>query len=128
MNKTKKATQETKESKEIFNFAELDFNKVEDIVKRKQEEKYRKDQLVTRYPLCGGVTLSIYDTDKDYDYGTLNIYGVSINVTFRGGKNGMFCSYPSVKTSKGEYSQMVNNFSKAFNSVIKEVLEKHYEE
>lgn len=114
--------------KEIFNYAEIDFNKVDDIVKLAEVTEYKKGLNRYQYPLCGGVTLIIYETDKDYDFGNLNIYGVSINVVIRAGKKGMFLSYPSVKNSKGEYTNQVTNYSKNLINIINEVLNAHYEE
>lgn len=121
MKKNEKAT-ENKATKEIFNSVELDFNTIDSIISRAVT-----DGKTTKYPLCGGVTLCITDSDKDYDFGFLCVYGIYINITFRTAKTGkMFVSYPSVKTTKGEYKNVVTNYSKSFNEIISQVVARHY--
>ena len=84
----------------------------------------------TRYNLGEGVSLDIYDGDT-YDYGSLNVYGLVVSVTFRmiskGERAGeVFASYPQYKAKDGTYKAHVNNFSKPLNDAIKKALEMHY--
>lgn len=86
----------------------------------------------TRYVLGEGVSLDIYDGDT-YDYGSLNVYGLVVSVTFRmiskGERAGeVFVSYPQYKAKDGTYKPYVKNFSKPLNDAIKKVLEVHYSE
>ena len=86
-----------------------------------------KDGGATRYRLAEGIYLGIVESDKDYDFGYIEVYGFSINVTIRGGKNGMFVSFPSTKTKKGDYVDLARCFDKNFHTTVKSVLEKVYE-
>ena len=122
MKKGNTETKGKKEEKKLFNVASIHFNSIDDIIEGKEVNGKR-----TSYPLYGGVTLTITDTDKDYDFGQLNVFGLCVNVTIFSGKEGMFISYPSYKNKDGEYVNLVNNFDKDFNSIIKEVLARHYE-
>lgn len=84
----------------------------------------------TRYVLGEGVVLDIYDGDT-YDYGSLNVYGLVVSVTFRmiskGERAGeIFMSYPQYKAKDGTYKSHVKNFSKPLNDAIKKALEMHY--
>lgn len=84
----------------------------------------------TRYNLGEGVSLDIYDGDT-YDYGSLNVYGLVVSVTFRmiskGERAGeVFVSYPQYKAKDGTYKAHVKNFSKPLNDAIKKALEMHY--
>ena len=77
-----------------------------------------------------GVALDIYEGDT-YDYGSLNVYGLVVSVTFRmiskGERAGeVFVSYPQYKAKDGTYKPYVKNFSKPLNDAIKKVLEVHY--
>ena len=86
----------------------------------------------TRYVLGEGVVLDIYEGDT-YDYGSLNVYGLVVSVTFRmiskGERAGeVFVSYPQYKAKDGTYKAHVKNFSKPLNDAIKKALEMHYSE
>ena len=86
----------------------------------------------TRYNLGEGVSLDIYDGDT-YDFGSLNVYGLVVSVTFRmiskGERAGeVFVSYPQYKAKDGTYKPYVKNFSKPLNDAIKKALEVHYSE
>lgn len=83
-----------------------------------------------RYILGEGVSLDIYEGDT-YDYGSLNVYGLVVSVTFRmiskGERAGeVFVSYPQYKAKDGTYKAHVKNFSKPLNDAIKKALEMHY--
>ena len=84
----------------------------------------------TRYVLGEGVALDIYEGDT-YDFGSLNVYGLVVTVTFRmiskGERAGeVFVSYPQYKAKDGTYKAHVKNFSKPLNDAIKKALEMHY--
>lgn len=114
---------EESEEKKIFNQGDVVFDDLETIVNGKEVKDF-----TTKYPLAKGVTLTITDTEKDYDYGFLCVYGIYINITIRPTKKGtMFVSYPSVKDGRGGYKNVVTNYSKVFNDVINQVLARHYE-
>lgn len=86
----------------------------------------------TRYVLGEGVSLDIYEGDT-YDYGSLNVYGLVVSVTFRmiskGERAGeVFVSYPQYKAKDGTYKPYVKNFSKSLNDAIKKALEMNYSE
>ena len=90
------------------------------------------DKGATRYVLGEGVALDIYEGDT-YDYGSLNVYGLVVSVTFRmiskGERAGeVFVSYPQYKAKDGTYKPYVKNFSKPLNDAIKKALEMHYTE
>ena len=83
-----------------------------------------------RYILGEGVALDIYEGDT-YDFGSLNVYGLVVSVTFRmiskGERAGeVFVSYPQYKAKDGTYKSHVKNFSKPLNDAIKKALEMHY--
>ena len=83
-----------------------------------------------RYILGEGVALDIYEGDT-YDFGSLNVYGLVVSVTFRmiskGERAGeVFVSYPQYKAKDGTYKPYVKNFSKPLNDAIKKALEMHY--
>ena len=85
-----------------------------------------------RYILGEGVALDIYEGDT-YDFGSLNVYGLVVSVTFRmiskGERAGeVFVSYPQYKAKDGTYKSHVKNFSKPLNDAIKKALEMHYTE
>lgn len=85
----------------------------------------------TTYILGEGVNLDIFEDEKS-DYGSLNIYGVVIRVTFREIKKGekagnVFVSYPQYKNGSGEYVPYVINYSKELNKAINKALEMHYD-
>lgn len=86
-----------------------------------------KEGGATRYRLADGIYLGIVESDRDYDFGYIEVFGFSVNVTIRGGKNGMFISFPSAKTKKGEYVDLARCYDKAFHSTVKALLEKLYE-
>ena len=84
----------------------------------------------TRYVLGEGVALDIYEGET-YDFGSLNVYGLVVSVTFRmiskGERAGeVFVSYPQYKAKDGTYKAHVKNFSKPLNDAIKKALEMHY--
>ena len=84
----------------------------------------------TRYVLGEGVALDIYEGDT-YDFGSLNVFGLVVSVTFRliskGERAGeVFVSYPQYKAKDGTYKAYVKNFSKPLNDAIKKALEMHY--
>ena len=84
----------------------------------------------TRYILGEGVAMDIYEGDT-YDYGSLNVYGLVVSVTFRmiskGERAGeVFVSYPQYKAKDGTYKPYVKNSSNPLNDAIKKVLEVHY--
>ena len=85
-----------------------------------------KEGGATRYCLADGIYLGIVESDKDYDYGYIEVFGFSINVTIRGGKNGMFISFPSAKTKKGDYVDFARCYDKGFHATVKLLLEKLY--
>lgn len=121
MRKTNK-TETTAQNNKVFNACDLQFDKLENIIKNKEV----KDSC-TKYPLLEGVTLTIYDTDKDYDFGSLCVFGLNVNVTFRPSKKGvMFVSYPSTQTKKGEWKDLVMNYSESMRAIIDEVVTEHY--
>lgn len=86
-----------------------------------------KEGGATRYCLADGIYLGIVEIDKDYDFGYIEVFGFSINVTIRSGKNGMFISFPSAKTKKGDYTDLVRCYDKNFHGAVKSLLEKLYE-
>lgn len=90
----------------------------------------KMDKGGTRYVLGKGVALDIYEGDT-YDYGSLNVYGLVVSVTFRmiskGERAGeVFMSYPQYKSKDGTYKAHVKNFSKPLNDAIKKALEMQY--
>ena len=110
-------------NKEVFNKGEIKFFTLDKIL---SEKCVNDDGNIVKYPLQTGVTLTIIDTDNNYDFGTLNMFGVSINITFRNTKNGMMAFYPSYKKSNGEYANLVTSYSKSLNEIIKAVVSAHY--
>lgn len=85
----------------------------------------------TRYQLGEAVTMDICEAD-DHDYGSLNLYGVVIMLSFRliskGERKGeVFVSYPQYKNKAGEYKPFVTNYSKGLNASMKAVLKAHYD-
>lgn len=112
------------ERKEIFNKVDIEFNSMDYIFEKAYIPENNSD--VTIYPLAQGINLSIVRTDKETDYGTLNVLGVAIMGTIRNTKKGFMFSYPQYKKD-GEWKQYVTNYSKEFNAIIKDVLTKHYE-
>ena len=69
---------------------------------------------------------------EEHDYGSLNLYGVVIMLSFReitkGERKGdVFVSYPQYKNKAGEYKPFVTNYSKGLNASIKAVLKAHYD-
>lgn len=111
----------TTEKKEAFNPGYIEWYDCKTAM-----EGLRKTEKRTDIPLGKGVTMSIFESSKDYDFGSINVFGFSINVTYRNGKNGMFLSFPSVKTAKGDYSNLVSCFDKDFHALAREVLEAFY--
>ena len=85
-----------------------------------------KEGGATRYCLADGIYLGIVETEKDFDFGYIEVFGFSINVTIRGGKNGMFISFPSAKSKKGDYVDLARCYDKNFHSAVKLLLEKLY--
>ena len=108
---------------EVFNKGELDFMSLEEIL---AEKLVNEDGNIVKYPLRTGVTLTIIDNDDDFDFGSLNIFGVSINVTFRDTKKGVMMFYPSYKKSINKYANLVTSYSKSLNEIIKSVVSAHY--
>lgn len=96
----------------------IDADKI--IASREDTEKY------TKYTLYNGIELVIVNSDKDYDFGSLKLFGVSINVTFRQTKNGYRMMYPSYKTNGNEYKNHVTSYNKDLNALINSILEFHY--
>ena len=85
----------------------------------------------TRYQLGEGVSMDICE-GEEHDYGSLNLYGVVIMLSFReitkGERKGeVFVSYPQYKNKAGEYKPFVTNYSKVLNASIKAVLKAHYD-
>lgn len=85
----------------------------------------------TRYRLGEGVSMDICE-GEEHDYGSLNLYGVVIMLSFReitkGERKGdVFVSYPQYKNKAGEYKPFVTNYSKGLNASIKAVLKSHYD-
>lgn len=85
----------------------------------------------TRYIIGEGLSLDIVETDSDTDYGSLNVYGVVVKVTYRTIKNGdragrVFASMPSVKTKDGSYNNLVTVYNKDIVMAINRVLGHHY--
>lgn len=122
----KNKTNETKETKkEVFNKGNIKWYDIETVLTQAVEEEN-----VKRYPLQMGVTLSIYDTERDSDFAVLNVFGVAINcsVMYSNKKSSYFLSMPSYKNKKGEYVNLVNSYDSALNSLINELLETHYAE
>lgn len=84
-----------------------------------------------RYILGEGVSVDIYEGDT-YDYGSLNVYGLVVSVTFRmiskGERAGeVFVSYPQYNAKDGTYKAYVKNFSKPLNEAINKALAMHYD-
>lgn len=125
MKKNANTTNNATENKsERIDYFKAILNKVEDIIANATKNEKGN---ATRYELADGVLLTIVDSDKERDLGSLNIYGLSVNVSIAMGKNGAFVSYPSYKAKDGSYKDLVTSYSKALNDTIKEVLAKHYE-
>lgn len=80
----------------------------------------------TKYTLYNGIELVIVGTDKDYDYGALKLFGLSVNVTFRETKNGYRMMYPSYKKNNGDYVNLVTSFNSDMNGLVNKILEYHY--
>lgn len=85
----------------------------------------------TRYQLGEGVSMDICE-GEEHDYGSLNLYGVVIMLSFReitkGERKGdIFVSYPQYKNKAGEYKPFVTNYSKGLNVSMKAVLKAHYD-
>lgn len=80
----------------------------------------------TKYVLYNGIELVIINSDKDYDFGSLRLFGVKINVTFRQTKNGFRMLYPSYKTNGNEYKDHAISYNKDLNALINTILEYHY--
>ena len=85
----------------------------------------------TRYQLGEGVSMDICE-GEEHDYGSLNLYGVVIMLSFReitkGERKGdVFVSYPQYKNKAGEYKPFVTNYSKGLNASMKAVLKAHYD-
>ena len=85
----------------------------------------------TRYQLGEGVSMDICE-GEEHDYGSLNLYGVVIMLSFReitkGERKGdIFVSYPQYKNKAGEYKPFVTNYSKGLNDSMKAVLKAHYD-
>lgn len=85
-----------------------------------------KEGGATRYKLAEGIYLGIVETEKDFDFGYLEVFGFSINVTIRGGKNGMFISFPSAKSKNGGYVDLARCYDKGFHATVKLLLGKLY--
>ena len=119
----KKENKTNETNKEVFNKGEIQFFTLDKILSEKHVNE--KGNMV-QYPLQTGVTLTIIDTDNDYDFGSLNLFGLSVNMTFRSTKNGMMAFYPSYKKSNGEYSNLVTSYSKSLNEIVKSVVSAHY--
>lgn len=99
------------------------------------EEKDFKSEVInktcTRYLMGEGVSMDICE-GEDSDYGSINLYGVVIKVSFReitkGQRKGeIFVSYPQYKNKAGEYCPYVTNYSKALTSAINAVIKAHYD-
>ena len=103
----------------------VEYRPIEDIITDAVAPE--KEGGATRYRLADGIYLGIVETEKDFDFGYIEVFGFSINVTIRGGKNGMFISFPSVKTKKGDYVDIARCYDKNFHSAVKLLLEKLYE-
>lgn len=89
------------------------------------------NQNCTRYIMGEGLSLDIVETDSDTDYGSLNVYGVVVKVTYRTIKNGeragrVFASMPSVKGKDGSYNNLVTVYNKDIVMAINRVLGHHY--
>lgn len=117
-----KATKKTQETKATYPVLPL----------MDKPERITLEKGGTRYVLGEGVALDIYEGDT-YDYGSLNVYGLVVSVTFRmiskGERAGeVFVSYPQYKAKDGTYKPYVKNFSKPLNDAIKKALEMHYTE
>ena len=85
----------------------------------------------TRYQLGEGVSMDICE-GEEHDYGSLNLYGVVIMLTFRKitkgeRKDEVFVSYPQYKNKAGEFKPFVTNYSKALNASMKAVIKAHYD-
>lgn len=85
----------------------------------------------TRYIMGEGLSLDIVETDSETDYGSLNVYGVVVKVTYRTIKNGeragrVFASMPSVKSKDGSYNNLVTVYNKDIVMAINRVLCHHY--
>ena len=115
-----KATKKTQETKATYPVLPLN----------DKPAAIKMDKGGTRYVLGEGVALDIYEGDT-YDFGSLNVYGLVVSVTFRmiskGERAGeVFVSYPQYKAKDGTYKAHVKNFSKPLNDAIKKALEMHY--
>ena len=85
-----------------------------------------KEGGATRYCLADGIYLGIVEPEQDFAFGYSEAFGFSINVTIRGGKNGMFISFPSAKTKNGDYVDLARCYDKGFHATVKLLLEKLY--
>ena len=103
----------------------VEYRPIEDIITDAVAPE--KEGGATRYRLADGIYLGIVETEKDFDFGYIEVFGFSINVTIRGGKNGMFISFPSAKSKKGDYVDLARCYDKNFHSAVKLLLEKLYE-
>lgn len=123
--KTQTPTQE-QEKKEQFNSGRIKWNPLEKVL---QGAWISEKGNVVKYPLQQGVTLTICSTDKSTDFGSLEMFGVSItvNIMWSEKKATYFLSYPSYKKSDGNYKNLVNSYDKDLNELITSVLNSHYE-
>ena len=105
----------------------FEFRKLEKIMgdKFENENKVVFD-LVERQGGRTTVTLTLYPGDGDYDNGVLDLFGITIRVTARSGKSGMFLSFPSYKGKDGDYHDHVTVYDKNFHAIVKEVLTAYY--
>lgn len=123
MKKNESANATSSAKGELFNKGEIKFLPIDDIINGKNVN-YKGN--IVKYPLKTGVTLTIVETENESDYGSLNLFGVSINLSFRNTKKGIMAFYPSYKKSNGEYANHVTSYSKSLNDTIKEVVNRHY--
>ena len=103
----------------------VDYRPIEDIIADAVAPE--KEGAATRYRLAEVIYLGIVESDKDYDFGYIEVFGFSINVTIREGKNGMFISFPSAKSKNGGYVDLARCYDKGFHATVKLLLEKVYE-
>lgn len=129
-NTTSKATKATKEKASAPARATLKWMAAGDILAGSKEDEKGNTHLELVEPQ-GGLpicTLHIYPTNYAFDNGVIELFGFSIRVQIRSGKNGMFISFPQEKGKDGAYYDRVTCFDKNFHSMIKEVLGALYDD
>lgn len=118
------SVEERKEERIEFNRASISWYSMEKIIK----EAVKLENGVA-FPLAKGVTLEVKQSlrDNGTDYGSVNVFGFIINVTFPIGKRGHFLSFPQY-ARKGGFSYYALCVDKNFHDIVKELIALVYEE